>query len=343
LSEQVRAAVSALPLPLLDDDVTLAARAAWLHFAGGRTQGEVAELLGIQGSKAHRLIARARSEGLVHVFVEGPIAGCIALEEALKRQYGLQHCEIVPNIDEGALPLRTLGMAGARYIRNLIESGPETLVGFGHGRTLAAAIDLMPSVPANGKRFVSLLGGLTRRFAASPFDVIHRLAERTGAEAYVMPVPFFANTLKDKAVLLAQFGISDVLDLARAAELYIVGIGEADAASFIASGGMIDDEDMTGLQRAGAAGEVLGHYFDSNGKVLRNGVSERALAPTMDELKAHRIVALAGGISKIQAIRSVLASGFLFGLISDEATARRLVDLEPGRKAGSKNGKTAAG
>jgi DNA-binding transcriptional regulator LsrR (DeoR family) len=56
----------------VDEEAALAARAAWLHFAGGKTQGEVAELLGVQSTKAHRLIARARAEGLIRVFVEGP-------------------------------------------------------------------------------------------------------------------------------------------------------------------------------------------------------------------------------------------------------------------------------
>ena len=146
------------PVPLVDEEAALAARAAWLHFAGGKTQGEVAELLGVQSTKAHRLIAKARSEGLIRVFVEGPIAGCIGLEEKLKANHGLTHCEVVPNVDEGALPLRTLGMAGARYIRNLIEQGRHEMIGIGHGRTLAAAIDLMPGVPAGGVKFVSLLG-----------------------------------------------------------------------------------------------------------------------------------------------------------------------------------------
>ena len=158
------------PAPQVDEEAALAARAAWLHFAGGLTQGEVAELLGVQSTKAHRLIAKARSEGLIRVFVEGPISGCIELEEKLKAMFGLQLCEVVPNIDEGPLPLKTLGMAGARYIRNLIEGGRHKLIGTGHGRTLAAAVDLMPSVAAKNTKFVSLLGGLTRRFAASPFD-----------------------------------------------------------------------------------------------------------------------------------------------------------------------------
>ncbi len=107
----------------IDEEATLAARAAWLYFAGGQTQGEIAEKLNVPSTKAHRLIARASRDGLIRVFVEGPIAGCVGLEEKLKEHYGLGHCEVVPNIDEGALPLRTLGMAGARYLRNVIDRG----------------------------------------------------------------------------------------------------------------------------------------------------------------------------------------------------------------------------
>ena len=164
---------------------------------------------------------------------------------------------------------RTLGMAGARYIRNLIEGGRHGMIGMGHGRTLAAAVDLMPSVPARNTKFVSLLGGLTRRFAASPFDVIHRLAERTAAEAYVMPVPFFANTAKDRQVLEAQYGVSDVLAMARQAELYIAGIGEVDRKSFIATAGMVDEEDVDEVMKTGACAEILGHFFSEQASICR--------------------------------------------------------------------------
>jgi DNA-binding transcriptional regulator LsrR (DeoR family) len=325
-----------------DEEATLAARAAWLHLAGGKTQGEVAELLGVPNTKAHRLIARARSEGLVRVFVEGPIAGCIELEEKLKAAHGLTLCEVVPNIDEGVLPLRTLGAAGARFIRTLIEAGRYAMVGIGHGRTLAAAIDMLPGV-AGTTKFVSLLGGLTRRFAASPYDVIHRLAERTGAEAYVMPVPFFANTVKDRQVLEAQYGVSNVIAMARRADLYIAGIGEVDRSSFIATAGMVDAEDVDAVMSSGARAEILGHFFTAEGKHLPTPVSDRAMAPRIGDLNTHRIVALAGGSAKTQAIRAILKSGLLCGLITDEATARRLVSEKPGREPGNKNGKSATG
>ena len=138
----------------------------------------------------------------------------MALEETLKAGYGLQYCEVVPNLDDGTLPLRTLGIAGARYLRNILEHSRHKIIGIGHGRTLASAVEYLPRTPASDVQFVSLLGGLTRRFAANPFDVIHKLAERTAAEAYLMPVPAFANSVKDKNVLMSQFGVSDVVQLA---------------------------------------------------------------------------------------------------------------------------------
>lgn len=322
----------------IDEEATLAARAAWLYFAGGQTQGEIAEKLNIPNTKAHRLIARASRDGLIRVFVEGPIAGCVALEEGIKAKFGISHCEVVPNIDDGALPLRTLGMAGARYLRNVLDRAAHPIIGVGHGRTLAAAIDFLPSSPAPHVKFVSLLGGLTRRFAANPYDVIHRLSERTGSEAYLLPVPFFANSVEDKKVLLSQFGIADVVALAGQATLHLVGIGEVDNEGFITSAGMIAPAEIDEVARAGALGEVLGSFFADDGRRVPADLSDRALAPDIEQLRGREMVAIAGGRNKMKAIRAVLRSGLLTGLITDEATARQLTGEDPGSDTGNKNG-----
>lgn len=321
----------------MDEEATLAARAAWLYFAGGRTQGEVAEALNVPSTKAHRLIARATRDGIIRVFVEGPMAGCIALEDGLKQRFGLGECEVVPNVEDNALPLRTLGIAGARYLRRALDRGRDKVIALGHGRTLAAAIDFLPSTPSPEVSFVSLLGGLTRRFAANPFDVIQRLAEKTGAEGYILPVPFFANTIADKKVLLNQLGIGDVIELGDKASLLIVGIGEASENGFLQMAGMVAPDDIQAVRKAGAVGEVLGHFFALDGRAIPNGLSDRAIAPDLERLRGRRIIAIAGGTTKTDAIRSILASGLLYGLITDEITAHQLL-AEPGKKADGENG-----
>jgi len=44
-----------------------------------------------------------------------------------------------------------------------------------------------------------------------------------------------------------------------------------------------------------------------------------------EEIGRHKTIAIAGGRSKTDAIRSVLASGLIYGIITDERTARALL------------------
>lgn len=306
-------------------EYSLAIRAAWLHYVGGLRQAEVAKRLGVPSVKAHRLISRAVAEGAVKVTIEGDIIECIELEAAMCERFGLESCEISPDLDEEGLPLRALGLAGAARIRRWLESGEELTIGIGHGRTLAEAVRTLSRIKTSGLSFVSLLGGLTRNFAANPHDVMHLLAEKTGARAYVMPVPFFANTAEDREVLLAQRGVREVLHLAENAPLKIVGIGTVQADTQLVSSGMIERAEIDAVSDAGGVGELLGHFFDIDGNALETPLTSRTLAVSLSEDRKDRIVALAGGPEKVAPLRSVLKSGRLSGLITDERTAKALL------------------
>ena len=309
---------------LIDPEQSLAIRAAWLHYVGGLTQAAVAKRLGITSVKAHRLITRAVAEGAVKVTIDGDIVECVELETALAARFDLDFCEVAPDLDEIGLPIRTLGMAGAGFLRRQIELGTTPVIGLGHGRTLAAMVQHLPRLEAPELNFVSLLGGLTRNYSANPHDVMHRIAAKTGARAYVMPVPFFANTAEDREVLLAQRGVAEVFAMAQGAGLKLVGIGTVEADAQLVASGMIESKEIKAIQAAGGVGELLGHFFDAAGNILQTALTARTLAVSFDAV-GDQIVAVAGGPDKVQAIRAVLSSRRLKGLITDEATARALV------------------
>ncbi|WP_347140101.1 sugar-binding transcriptional regulator [Paracoccus sp. SSK6] len=308
----------------IDPEQSLATRAAWLHYAGGMTQAAVAKRLGVTGVKAHRLIARAVAEGVVKVSIDGAIVECAVLEDLLCQQYGLAFCEVAPDLGEEGMPLRALGLAGASFLRREIDRGEHKVIGLGHGRTLAAAVGELPRFDANGTRFVSLLGGLTRNYSANRHDVMHRLAEKTGAQAYVMPVPFFANSESDRAVLLAQPGVAEIFDLANGARLKFVGMGTVDPGAQLVASGMIEPREIDEIRAAGGVGEMMGHFFDANGRVLHTTLTARTLSASLDDPGESRTVLIAGGADKVEAIRAALRSGRLQGLITDEATAGTL-------------------
>jgi len=322
---------AAEPNLFTEDESSLAARAAWLHHVGRLTQSEVATRLNVPNVKAHRLIARAGREGMVRVFIDGEIAQCMQLEQQLCRAYGLGFCEVAPNVDDEPLPLRSLGVLGARYLRLACEKGEDAVIGLGHGRTLAACIAHLPRIDVRKVRFVSLLGGFTRRFAANPFDVINRIVERTGAEAYVLPVPFCLNSSEDRAVLMAQRGIDAVFALARGSTLRFAGIGIVDGSgASLATSGMIEPQEFDEVARAGGRGEILGHFFDSRGRRVETELSGRLASLAYEDLNSGKLVAVAGGSAKPAAIRAVLSSGLLHGLLTDERTAAALVGPKSG-------------
>ncbi|MGX9848547.1 sugar-binding transcriptional regulator [Limimaricola litoreus] len=308
-------------------DESLAIRAAWLHYAGGLTQAEVAERIGVSPVKAHRLVNWAAQNGAVKVSVVGEIADCARLEAQLTGRFGLRGCEVVPDLGEPGLPLRALGPAGAAFLQREIAQHPGGVIGIGHGRTLAAAVESMPPFDAMGSRFVSLLGGLARNYAANPHDVMHRLAGRSGAEAYVLPLPFFANSSADRDVLLAQSGVREVFDMAAQADLMLVGIGTTEPDAQLVASRMIRAEEIREVTRGGAVGEILGHFLDAEGRPVATGLSARTVAPALEVLRSRRVVALAGGPDKVAAIAAVLRGGWLDGLITDEATAQALAAL----------------
>ncbi|MEM7695877.1 MAG: sugar-binding transcriptional regulator [Pseudomonadota bacterium] len=311
-----------------ENELSLATRAAWLHYGGGLSQTDVAKRLSVTKVKAHRLINRANQEGVVKVSFDGQVAECAALELRLCQQFGLSTCEVVPDLGEEGLPVRALGLGGAQFLAREIMNPENTVIGLGNGRTLQSCIRHMSAMDAPGTTFVSLLGGLARNFAANPYDVMHRLAEKTGAEAYFMPVPFFANSADDRDVMLAQRGVPDVMAMAARATLKLIGIGPVGPDAQTVVGGVVSAAAMDEVRASGGVGEVIGHFFDGEGRPVSTPLGDRRLSITIDGLASGRVVAVAGGDDKVPAVLAILKSGLLDGLITDERSALALASHE---------------
>ncbi|MEO8847307.1 MAG: sugar-binding domain-containing protein, partial [Casimicrobiaceae bacterium] len=143
--------------------------------------------------------------------------------------------------------------------------------------------------------------------------------ERTGGAGYFLPAPFFVDSVEDAEILRGQRVVKDVLALARQTNLVLVGIGN------LRNTPAIYGPEREALAALGIVGEVLGQFFDRDGRIVDCDMAQRSISLRLAELRGRMVIAVAGSPDKAVAIRATLRSGLLAGLVTDEATAHRIL------------------
>jgi len=305
----------------LDD----AARAGWLYYVAGNTQDEIAAKLGVSRQSAQRLVSLAISEKLIKVRLDHPIANCLELAAGLKDRFGLRLAEIVPS-DPGH-PDTTLGVADATAleIEKILSGSSPVILGVGTGRTLKAAVDMLPAMDCPQHRIVSLTGNIAPDGSAAFYNVIFSIADKVKAPSFPMPLPVIAATARDRQLLHSQVGIEKNLALAAEASVSFVGVGDLGPNAPLYEDGFVTRAELKALQKAGAVGEMLGWVFDSRGELVSGMTNERVASAPLPSGGRALVVAAARGPNKVAAIHAAVARGLVNGLITDEDTAAQLL------------------
>lgn len=310
------------PEPTLHDD---AARAGWLYYVGGMTQDQIATELGVSRQRAQRLVSRAMAEGLIHVRLNHRIGACLDLEAALRDRFGLTRARVAPGLGAGADPVRAIAPAAAAEIERFLRMPDPLVIALGTGRAMRGMVDAMAEVTAPQHRLVSLIGNIAPDGSASFFDVVMRIADKVRAPHYPMPVPVISSTAAENAAFHALAPVRRVVELATAADVVFVGVGQMSNDAPLLADGFVTRAELDEMQAAGAAGEVAGWVFDSDGNYLDVGTNTRTGGVRVARGLARPAIGIAAGASKAPAIRAALKSRIINGLVTDEETAKLLL------------------
>ena len=305
----------------LDD----AARAGWLYYIAGNTQDEIAAKLGISRQSAQRLVALAVSERLVKVRLEHPIAVCLDLAARLKQRFDLAFAEVTPS--DPASDSTTLGVAeaAAAEIERQLRSPEARIIGIGTGRTLKAAIELLPPIEAGAKKIVSLTGNIAPDGSAAFYSVIFTMADVVKARHFPMTLPVIATSAEERDLLHSQAMIRGTLALAAKADIAFVGVGDLGANAPLHEDGFVSLDELAALQKAGAVGEIIGWAFDSEGRLIDGLTNARVASAPLPAVGRCLVIVIAKGPRKLAGLAAAVKGRLVSGLITDEWTAERLL------------------
>ncbi len=142
-----------------------------------------------------------------------------------------------------------------------------------------------------------------------------------------------ASTASLAAAMREEPTIQQVLKQACEVEHALVGVGTPTADATIVHMGYLNADDARGLRERGVVGDILGQFFDADGNVVDLPIHDRRIGIDLADLaRIPKVVGVAGGLHKAEAILGALHGGFLDVLVTNELAAIRLLERERRRQ-----------
>lgn len=305
------------------DDSDFLTRVSWLYYVNDLTQQEVAARLGVSRFRVLRALRRAKELGFVRVEVATDRFGReFALEEALAARFSLREA-VVFNSAGIDVPEQVAARLAGSYLAHALEPGAVLAVG------ISATVGLVPprleGLSSLGCTVVSLTGAVAvaeRETPGNPVDLVPAFARALGGSALRVLAPVIATTAEARAAITAEPDVAQQLEVARRADLAVIGVGHLGEDAFLRAQGVIGPEEVARLSRSGAVGDLVARYFRSDGSALGGDLDSRVVGVSLDDLRGiKRVVGVALGEPKYHAILGALRGGYLDVLVTDATTA----------------------
>ncbi|MDO6585271.1 sugar-binding transcriptional regulator [Salipiger sp. 1_MG-2023] len=315
------------------NELRMIARVAQMYYVEKQRQADIAKHLRMSQATVSRMLKKAQEEQIVRTTVVAPSGTYAELEAGLRERFGLSEAIVVECSEDrdGAIMAR-IGEAAAHFLEATLQ--PDEIIGVSSwSETILRMVDnIHPMKSGKAKYVVQTLGGMGDPAVQTHANQLTtRLARLTGAEAHLLSAPGVAQSREAKLVLLGDPYVRETMDLFSKITLAIVGIGAIEPSSMLArSGNVFSSRELSDVTDAGGVGDISLRFFDSSGDPVRTPLDERVIGMSLEELSnVERVIGLAGGQSKTEAIRGALQAGVLDLLVTDKFTAARLLRNGP--------------
>lgn len=214
--------------------------------------------------------------------------------------------------------VENLGAQAASIFETIISEGD--LIGVTGGETIYCVSESISSkvdrldvtvIPARGSV------GNQARFQAN--TIASRIANKLNAKLQLLPIP---ETVSKQAmeIFLSDSEMREAYEMLKSLDVLLFGIGRADV--MLARRG-INEEKSSKVLNCGAVSEAFGNYFNLKGDRV---YSQESVGISLDKfLSIPKIIGVAGGVEKAQAIISISTLRPDMVLVIDESAAHEII------------------
>lgn len=314
-------------MPFDSNTTRLLTKIAHAFYEDGLSQKQIGVRFGLSRIKVSRMLKQARELKVVQIIISSDNKPNERLEKDLEVQFGIDEAIVVSSEedhDEKAT-LRALGAAAAECLVRSIQG--DEIVAVTWGRTVLAVVDSLPAENWPNVRVLQSLGALSQPDSKiNAVDLARRIAQAFGAKPLLLSSPGIVESRTVRESLLHDPQIGNTLSLAAKADIALVGIGLPNSTSSLSQFGILKDEDLARLTAKGTVGDIGLQFFNAKGEKIRDEIHDKVVGLELAQYKAiPRVIAVACGDEKSDAIRAALKTKIINVLVTDDRTAVRLL------------------
>lgn len=314
---------------LSDERIELLAQVANLYYEQGLGQTEIADQLQVSRSSVSRLLSEARETGVVEIRINFPLTRDHELEQALLADYSLEAAYVLNTKSISAVQsMGRLARLASSHLQTAITN--DMIVGLSWGNAVLETIQAIRRRQSSGIQVVQVIGaaGANDPRIDGP-DLARQLAERLGGQYFYLNAPLIVEDSYVREGILGDQRIRKTLDLARRANILLVGIGSTNPQySALLRAGYITEEELHMISSAGAVGDFCGYHIDIHGTVVETLINKRVVGISLDNVRAiPQVVGVARGLTKAPTILGTLRGGLVNVLVTDDETTREVLRL----------------
>lgn len=308
-------------------------KAAHLYYYDNLSQKQVAEQLNISRPTLNKLLKEARQEGMVKIEITDyrNQSNLIRLERQLSTKFGLRDVKLVDSfIDDSTVIKERISKAAAAYFNSIIRSG--MCVGVGWSRMLENMANyLTPSKSITNAEFVTLLGGSGNLDYQINANLLNERIARLyyNSSIHNIYAPIFTNDAVLYDALMEDKSLKRVMNKMRDLDIALIGVGGGNSSSTALMTVSISKDYIKEIREENAVGNICARFYDINGNICVKDLYNKTISIPLEVLKkTPTIVALASGQDRVSALIGAARGGYYHILITDEGTAKAMLDFE---------------
>lgn len=298
------------------------------------SQEVIAEKFHISRSTISRIITRAKKSGYITIHINYPMNSSMDLEKRFEKEFNLQEA-VIAETDNSLILDNIVPASAAEYLFRIINDNQKVAMSW--GTTLRRTVDYM-SVFVSGIKvipknvsIIPLLGSPKMDFDSSnQLNYSNALSKKLGSilksKSYSLSSPMIVENKTVKGVLESEKQIGDIIEMGKAADIAIVGIGSVDGESSPLFSGLITSDEQKELVKKGIVGEIAARYYNSFGEIVKTKIDDRLIGANASEILAIPLrVGIAYGHKKVKAIRAALEGNLINSIVTDSITAEEIL------------------